>query len=129
MTQILRRNKKADSYRITENFTVGEMKCKCGRCELMPSLEFVQKLQTLRNKYGFPMVIRSAARCPDHNTYVGGAPNSMHKQARAVDVEVLDDRERRRFVRLAMQHGWGGIGVYDTYVHIDDRDDEIMWGV
>ncbi|MDT8320646.1 MAG: D-Ala-D-Ala carboxypeptidase family metallohydrolase, partial [Xanthomonadales bacterium] len=46
----------------------------------------MDKLQSLRNRLGKPLIVRSAYRSPSHNRAVGGAPASKHMQGTAFDI-------------------------------------------
>ena len=54
-----------------QNFTVEEMRCKCGKCKLpINDPEFYswcQELQHLRNMLQFPFHVTSWYRCPEYN--------------------------------------------------------------
>jgi zinc D-Ala-D-Ala carboxypeptidase len=106
---------------LSKNFSVKELKCKCG-CGMLPNPEFVQKLQQLRDLYGRPMHITSAARCPKHNAAVKGSKNSMHMQGRGADIACSSGQDRIDLIRAAMQLGFGGLGLHKGFIHVDDRD-------
>lgn len=79
------------------------------------------------------MKVNSACRCPDHNEKVGGSVRSkhittIHHPGHAFDIYMTESVRRSRFVRLAMENGFNGIGIYDNFIHIDDRDGHpVMW--
>ena len=66
-------------------FSDRELSCRCG-CGLMIGPELVEKLDAIREGYGSPLVLSSAARCFEHNKSVGGAPGSAHLDGRAADI-------------------------------------------
>ena len=119
----------------TKNFTDQELSCRCG-CGAIHAQAFQNRLQVLRDAFGVPMHINSAARCMRHNQDVNGAPNSSHlvfpdePERGAVDVEVLYS-EAYHLTRLAFEHGWRGIGVSQKlgsdlktrFIHLDTRPD------
>lgn len=78
----------------------------------------IATLERLRSIHGRPITILSGYRCPVHNAAVGGARDSQHMYAAAVDVErgtcsVIDARRA----------GFVGIGTADGLpVHLDVRD-------
>lgn len=52
-----------------ENFSYKELKCKCGKCGsngTEMNTELMDALQRLRDKFGKPLIITSAYRCPNH---------------------------------------------------------------
>lgn len=106
----------------TKNFTDAELACQCG-CGFLPTKEAQESLQSLREAWGKPMKITSAARCKTYNRNVGGVPDSEHSKGQAFDVALMNN-ERWAFVKLAIEHGWHGIGIAVTFIHIDLRDKE-----
>jgi len=119
--------------RLTANFTKEEMACKCGKCgseggEMDPG--FMVKLQTLREAYGKPIHISSGYRCSTHNQAVGGAPNSYHLSGRAADILIPKGEDRYDLVKNIIQlKFFRGIGIYDAWIHVDDRNAQYrrMW--
>jgi zinc D-Ala-D-Ala carboxypeptidase len=77
-------------------------------------------LQALRTALGVPMVIFSGYRSPGYNARVGGARASQHLLGRAFDVS-LAGHDRAALVAAARAHGFGGIGHYRTFLHLDTR--------
>lgn len=90
---------------------------------------FVVFLEKIRRTYGEPMVINSGCRCRKHNKEIHGAKESPHMSGLAVDVAVVDGALKRQLVEAAMVSSATGIGVYDTWVHIDrkDRPKPVIW--
>jgi len=75
----------------------------------------------LARSWGQTLNITSAYRSPIHNKNVGGKDRSEHKNGKAVDI-VMDGystSDRARFIELAINEGITGIGVYNTFIHID----------
>lgn len=103
----------------TKHFSKEEMNCNCG-CGFVPPQEFMDRLEKLREAWGKPMTITSAARCRTYNAKVGGVPDSQHVLGHAVDI-ALPNTERWALVKLAMEQGWGGIGVANSFIHLDIR--------
>lgn len=58
----------------------------------------------------------------------GAAPNSMHKQAKAVDFSIKGVNHRT-IARAAWNLNLGGIGLYDGWVHLDTRGKAVKWGL
>ena len=95
---------------------------------ILPALKTV--LETLTNAVGYTLDITSAYRSPDYNASVGGSKKSMHMQGKAVDVIMTGktDSERQQFIQAAIDAGIKGIGVYNSFTHIDIRDNKAAWG-
>jgi zinc D-Ala-D-Ala carboxypeptidase len=108
------------------HFTKEEVTCKCG-CGMLPTANFMKKLERLRDVYGKPMTVTSAARCVAHNAKVGGAPSSKHVEGIAIDVSV-SNQDKWDLAYLAMQYGFS-VGVAKTFLHLDTRksDERRIW--
>ena len=110
-------------YKI-QNFTAEELCCPC--CSLLNIKQnSLTKLQILRDRLGYPLHINSACRCVKHNKEVGGAVKSSHictidNASSAFDVAVNSDSERFNIIRIAIDLGFHRIGVYKSFIHLDD---------
>lgn len=86
----------------------------------------VDKLVFLRKEIDKPIIVNTKAhknrgyRSVKENKEVGGSFFSRHTQGIAFDCTPVG-LELEDFVCYAMRAGWGGIGLYDTFVHVDDR--------
>ncbi len=87
-------------------------------------------LETLTNAVGYTLDITSAYRSPDYNASVGGAKKSKHMEGIAVDVVMTGktNTERQQFLQAAIDAGIKGIGIYNTFTHIDIRTNKAAWG-
>jgi uncharacterized protein YcbK (DUF882 family) len=54
--------------------------------EVMLYPELIQKTQKVRDLIGLPVRVDSGYRTKEHNLAVGGVPNSLHCQGKAVDL-------------------------------------------
>jgi hypothetical protein len=79
------------------------------------------KAEALARKWGRTLTITSAYRSPAYNAKVGGAKKSVHVQGKAIDVVMngVSTAQRQAFIQAACDLGFGGIGVYKTFIHID----------
>lgn len=96
--------------------------------ELWPNiLPTLRQLQILRDRIGKAIIIHSAYRSPAYNAAIGGADQSMHMQFRAIDFHVVDEgsgpADWAATLRSMRDRGdfRGGIGAYQTFVHLDTR--------
>lgn len=80
----------------------------------------LQKLDELREKCGFPLVLNSAYRTSEHDKERGRSGTGAHTLGRAFDISCLDGRKRAKIVRNAFEVGFNRIGIYPTFVHVDD---------
>ena len=77
-----------DGSRLVKNFSLWEMANKDDGAKLLISpkvVEFAGMVQEFSDWYAKPMTVTSWLRTPAYNGRVGGASNSMHLEALAVD--------------------------------------------
>jgi uncharacterized protein YcbK (DUF882 family) len=115
---------------LSKSFRSREMRCRCSSpsCDaaaMRPS--FMAKLQQLRDEWGKPLIVTSAARCKAHNARVGGSPNSQHVLGNAADLYVTSEYEAGHLAALAEKLGFHGIGVSDSFVHVDLGPEGRRW--
>lgn len=105
------------------NFERAELLCThCGEFNSNP--ESLDKLQAVRLEYKQPMVITSAYRCAKHPVEAKKVSPGAHTTGRAFDIRAIGS-EAYDIIRLAMKHGFTGIGVSQRggqprFVHLDD---------
>jgi uncharacterized protein YcbK (DUF882 family) len=110
---------------LTKNFNRSEYECKCG-CGLdrvHPALSsLVQKIRDIVDE---PVMINSGCRCQKHNANVGGVPDSRHVKCMAADIRANTISAATLHDTILAAHNagllpeLGGIGGYDTFVHVD----------
>ena len=104
-------------------FTENELRCS-GTGDCFMDKNFMKKLVQLREDYDKPMIVSSGYRDISYNTAIGGSPNSAHTHGRAVDI-LVGGEEAYRLLRLAVIHGFRGIGVSQRgnfnrrFLHLD----------
>lgn len=109
---------------MSPHFSAAELACRCG-CGFLPPADFVRKLETLRELYGQPMRVTSAARCPAHNAVVSttGA-TGPHTTGRAIDIAVTGADAHRLLVKAIVSGMFTGIGIAQKggrrFIHLDD---------
>lgn len=109
--------------KLRPNFTRKELECPCcQRCEMTD--ELLDKLQALRDRLGFPLIVTSGFRCLEHNKKVGGSPRSQHLKGNAVDIRVIkfSSHTRHRLIKNAFSTGFKGIGTGKNRLHLDMRE-------
>ena len=115
---------------ISKNFNRSEFTCKCGECDDdTVDTELVKIYQGIRDHFAKPVRITSGCRCSKHNASVGGAVNSQHKKGRAGDGQIsgVSPYEISLYVENKYLSDHGGIGLYDTFIHIDTRTQKARW--
>lgn len=100
-------------------FSPEETQCKCG-CGLDIKPELRTALNTFRAMHGEPLIVVSGARCPDYNTKVGGAKDSLHMQGLAADL-CLNNKDRHKLIKDSFTYPFTGRGYYKTFIHVDMR--------
>lgn len=112
-------------------FTREEFVCQhTGENEI--SDKFLLKIDLLRARCGFPFVITSGYRSKDHPIESKKAKAGTHAQGIAADVRISNGSDRYKIVEEALKLGFSGIGVADSFVHIDIRSSNgnknpVMW--
>lgn len=113
---------------LSTNFHRSEFACNCGCGQDDVDAGLINVLQELRDALQRPVIVHSGNRCSKYNKKVKGAAKSQHLRGRAADISVKDvspaslGRAIERILR-----GRGGLGVYDTFVHVDTRASAARW--
>lgn len=114
--------------RFSKNFPVTELACKDGTP--VPAMYYdnakaiCERAQVLRDLLGTSLIVKSGYRTKEHNDKVGGADNSYHLTASALDLRSLywsaGDLATlyKGLIRLGLVPD-GGLGTYDSFIHID----------
>lgn len=96
-------------------------------------LKTLKVVDELRAFYARPIVILSSYRSPAYNRAIGdAAPKSLHMQFRALDIAVSGVAPHTVFRELKQWRDAGkfkgGLGLYNTFTHIDTRGTNATWG-
>ena len=108
------------------NFKVREFACHDHSDKILISTNLVHVLQKIRAKFGKPVRINSAYRTASYNAEVGGAAASQHILGTAADITV-DGIDLASIYLYAESLGVGGLGLYNSFVHVDVRDGYARW--
>ena len=109
---------------LSENFKIKEFACKDGSDKILVDVTFVQThLQDIRSHFNRPVNVNSGYRTPVYNIRVGGAKNSYHMQGRAFDISIKGVTPAE-IARYAASIGVPGVIQYNTFVHVDSRDNK-----
>jgi len=113
--------------RMFKYFTIGEFDCQhTGENEM--DHEFIEKLSMLRRNCNFPFVITSGYRSLDHPLEVIKEKGGTHTQGIAADIRVRGGVQRAKVVAEAIKLGFGGVGVANSFVHVDGRSGvPVLW--
>ena len=119
---------KNGAVKLSANFKVSEFACKDGSDTVFISPGLVTVLQKIRDHFGKPVIINSAYRNDTFNKKVGGADYSQHKYGMAADICIkgVSPATIAEFVETIMPNT-GGIGIYNSFVHVDVRTARARW--
>lgn len=114
----------ADAFDGIKYFTRDELKCPhCGECHMKP--EFLVRIDTLRERFGKPLIVSSGYRCPEYNAMISHTGTTgPHTTGQAVDI-VISGRDAYDLLSLALQMGFTGIGINQKgdygkrFIHLD----------
>lgn len=119
---------KDGNAKLSTNFKVKEFACTDGSDPIFIDSELVTVLQEIRTHFGKPVTITSAYRTPGKNKAVGGQTYSQHLYGKAADIKVKDIAPKKvaAYAEKLMPKN-GGIGIYNTFVHVDVRSTKSRW--
>ena len=114
--------------KLSTNFTVKEFACKDGSDAVLVAPRLVMVLQSIRSHFGTAVTINSGYRTPQYNAKVGGVAHSQHCYGTAADITVRGQKPAAvaAYARKIMPD-WGGVGIYNTFTHIDVREAKADW--
>ena len=120
--------KKDGGTYLSDNFKVKEFACNDGSDTVLISDELVDLLQKIRDHFGVAVTINSGYRTSTYNKKVGGATNSQHVKGTAADIVAkgVDPLTVAQYAEYLMPNS-GGIGVYQTFTHVDVRTSRSRW--
>lgn len=119
---------KDGNKKISTNFRVREFACSDGSDPIFIDSELVSVLQKIRNHFGASVTITSAYRTPTRNKNVGGTAYSQHLYGRAADIKIKNTSPAKvaAYAEKLLPNK-GGIGIYDTFTHVDVRQTKARW--
>jgi len=119
---------KGVNIQLSDNFSSKEMDCKCKKRFCTGTLvnqEIIKIAQQIRNEFGGPLKVVSGFRCGKHNKKksVGGGSQSQHLAGNAMDLNPRNGDVKKLYEIAAkiISDGKGGMGKYNSFVHIDSR--------
>ncbi|MDB4261575.1 D-Ala-D-Ala carboxypeptidase family metallohydrolase [bacterium] len=115
---------------LSENFSREEFRCNCEECDQdAVDHELINLLEDIRANFGASIKITSGNRCPEYNKAVGGKQNSQHLKSKAADI-IVDGVSPHLVAIWASETNPSryGVGMYDTFTHVDVRSNMARWG-
>jgi uncharacterized protein YcbK (DUF882 family) len=116
--------------KLSAHFNRSEFECSCGCGFATVDVELIKVLEEVRVHFGKSTIINSSARCAKHNKAVGGATGSKHKLGIAADIVVIgaSTGEVYDYIDSTYPDKYG-LGMYNTFTHVDVRKDKARWGI
>tara|TARA_R110001592_G_scaffold163554_2_gene397478 strand:+ start:1791 stop:2162 length:372 start_codon:yes stop_codon:yes gene_type:complete len=122
--------------KVTNNFNISEFESKDG--SIMPKnvleniFKLAKELQILRDYTDLPITINSGYRSEEHNKLIGGSPRSQHVLGKAADIVIkgMTPKETCALIEFLIDNeilNIKGLGNYDTFTHIDIRNEKARW--
>lgn len=114
---------------ITPHFQVYEFACEDGSDPVFVSPELVEILEKIRTHFGQPVTITSGYRTVSHNaTIPNSSKKSQHLFGLAADIKVNGYSPKTVYEYAeTLLPDTGGLGIYDTIVHVDVRPNKSRW--
>jgi len=83
--------------------------------------QLAEKAIAVAQAMNIQLTVTSAYRSPEYNQRVGGVKSSAHIRGNALDIvqSSFTQAQRSQFIQEAVRQGIGGIGLYNTFTHID----------
>lgn len=113
-------------YPVGEHFTLGEFQCRDGTLAVLLHDALVLHLDRMRRYFDAPVRVSSGFRTAAHNERIGGVDDSVHLWGGAADIKV-DDMDPSTVATFAEEEGFGGVGRYSTFTHVDVHGSRRRW--
>ena len=114
--------------KLSQHFYRDEFECSCGCGFDTVDSELLEILENVRTYFGVPFSPNSSARCREHNRGVGGSETSQHRLGRAADITIEGVTTARVYHYLDANYpDQYGMGIYNSFVHIDSRGRKARW--
>jgi len=95
------------------------------------AIDLIQKLDIIRHKCGFPMIISSGFRTLSFNASLEkSVEKSAHTVGMAVDISARSSSQKFSILFHAFNFGITRIGIGDTFIHLDidkSKPQEVIW--
>ena len=116
-----------EDWKTLKYFDKSEFDCKHTGNNQM-KLEFMHKMEQLREAVDRPLIITSGYRDRTHPVEAKKVLIGKHNQGIAADIKAVGGVERYELVSMAIALGFTGIGIAKNFIHLDIRDDvPVIW--
>ena len=115
--------------RLSDHFKAYEFRCHDNTRVIVLNKALLDLLETIREHYKRPVSIFSAYRTVHYNSQLkNSSPKSQHCLGNAADISVKGVAPASVYKWLNEKYPNSlGIGIYDTFVHVDVRPDKSRW--
>ena len=117
-------------HKLSDHFKLFEFACHDGSDEVLVHPALIQLVEKIRTTLGVAISINSGYRSPHYNDKVmrpPGAKYSRHKTGQAADLSSRHATPREIYL-VSEQLNPGGLGGYNTFVHVDVQGNDRRWG-
>ena len=114
---------------LTEHFSRKEMECPCKCGFNTVDYKLMDILELVREAFNKPLDPKPVCRCKEYNTKVSGVSStSRHLWGQASDISIdgVDPKDIYEFLDNMFPFTFG-LGLYETWVHIDVRSKRARW--
>lgn len=115
--------------KVSEHFKLREFKCSDNSRVVVLNDELVNVLEKARRHFNKPITITSGYRTVAYNsTLKNASPSSQHTHGNAADIKVsgVTPLEVYNYFNKEYPDTYG-VGIYNTFVHIDVRPNKSRW--
>lgn len=119
---------------LTIGLSAKEFQCQCTNMSCRATLvhpDLLEAYEKFRVALNVALIITSGYRCPLHNFSgkVGGSPLSRHTSGQAIDITwdsiLKSGKSKKAVVNLAIKCGFTFVLQYQSFVHLDVRDEVV----
>lgn len=111
---------------LSDHFKLSEFACKDGSDIVLVHPLLVAGLESIRAEINAPLIINSGYRSHLYNQQIGGTPQSAHLWGFAADIQ-SPRVSPVEIQEIAEDLGFGGIGSYNTFTHVDCKGSGRRW--
>lgn len=115
--------------KVSEHFTISEFKCTDNSRVVVLNKALIDVLETIRKHFNKPVIINSGYRTVAYNSQLkNSSPKSQHTHGNAADIRIpgITPLALYNFINSFYRNSLG-LGLYDTFVHVDVRDGNGRW--
>jgi len=113
-------------HKLSTHFRLHEMQCNDGSFAVLVHPALMIGLEQLRHHFARAVVINSGYRTHAHNENIDGTRQSRHLWGMAADI-VVEGVNPSRVAIKADAMGFGGVGRYDSFTHVDVQGQDRRW--